>query len=251
MEFRERIQWLMHMGLLTFILAATAFLSAITTIRFAIHSTQVELPNLVGKKITEAQSVLRQHGLDLKVADRVYDPAPVGIIVRQSPPAGTQVKVPQSAHVVVSLGPMRVMIPSVEGTSLRTARISLLQAGLQIGEVSAPYLEGSTPDTVLAQAQKQGTQASSPRVDVLAPEGPRPAAMVMPFFIGLNEGDAQRQLTSAGVRNIKTTPVPAPQWPVGTVMDQNPPAGARLQADGPVEIKIAAPAPPDGHNGIG
>jgi beta-lactam-binding protein with PASTA domain len=247
MAFREKMEWTMHMGLLVFILAAAAFLSAITTIRIAIRSRQVQLPNLVGQNLTSAQDQLRQRGIELKVADRIYDALPAGTVVRQSPAAGTQVKVSQYAHVVVSLGSVKTSIPPIEGTSLRTARIALLQAKLQLGEVASPYLNDTEPDTVLLQEPKSGAQASSPRVDVLVPLGPRPVALVMPYFIGLNDTETQRLLNSAGIRNVKSTPVPSPQWPVGTVIEQSPAPGARLAMDGQVEIKVAsAGAPPAG-----
>lgn len=249
MDVRQRMEWLVRMGMLAFILAAVAFLSAITTIRIAIRSREVQMPSLTGRSLPDAQNLLRQRGLGLKVADRVYDALPAGSVVRQTPPANSEVKASQDAHVVISLGPMKVTIPSLEGSSLRAARIALLQAGLQLGEVSAPYLNDSDPDSVLVQEQHAGMQASSPRVDVLAPLGPRPAAMIMPFFIGLSESDAQRQLTMAGIHNLKSTPMPAPQWPVGTVMDQTPPAGSRIALDGAVEIKIAGPAASDSHAG--
>jgi eukaryotic-like serine/threonine-protein kinase len=248
MAFRERMEWTMHMGLLVFILAAAAFLSAITTIRIAIRSRQVQLPNLVGQNLNAAQMLLHQRGIDLKVADRIYDALPSGTVVRQSPAAGTQVKVSQLAHVVVSLGPVRVNVPPIEGTTLRTARITLLQANLQLGEVAAPYLEDTVPDTVLIQEPQPGAPASSPRVDALAPQGPRPPAVVMPFFIGLSETEAQRQLSSAGMRNMKSVPTPSPQWPVGTVIEQSPAAGSRLAMDGQVELKIASSGPVDSHN---
>jgi len=246
MAFREKMEWTMHMGLLVFILAAAAFLSAITTIRIAIRSRQVQLPNIVGQNLSAAQALLNQRGIELKVADRIYDALPAGTVVRQSPTAGTQVKVSQQAHVVVSLGPIRTNIPPIEGTSLRTARISLLQAKLQLGEVSSPYLEDTDGDTILLQEPKPGAQVSSPRVDVLVPLGPRPTAVVMPFFIGLSDVETQRQLASVGMRNVKSTQVPSPQWPVGTVIEQSPAPGARLAMDGQVEIKVAsaAAAPP-------
>ena len=105
MPFRERLEWCLRMGLLVFILASAAFLSAITTIRFAIRGREVNMPNLVGMKMAEAGKVLSRHGLVLKVADRIYDAAPAGNVIRQSPPPGLKVKVSQDAHVVLSLGP--------------------------------------------------------------------------------------------------------------------------------------------------
>jgi beta-lactam-binding protein with PASTA domain len=244
MDFRKRLEWLAHLGLLVFILCAVAFLSAVTTIRIALRSNQSPMPNLVGKQMVEAGRLLSDKGLGLIVADRVYDALPAGSIIRQSPPAGMEVKSSQSAHVVVSLGPIRVAIPPLESLSLRTARISLLQAGLQLGEVSAPYMDDATSDSVLIQSQRAGLQASSPKVDVLAPLGPHPVSFVMPFFIGILGSDAQRDLTNAGVKNIRIIPVPAIQWPQGTVIDQSPSAGSRLSAEGPVEIRIAQPIQP-------
>jgi eukaryotic-like serine/threonine-protein kinase len=250
MDFRQKLERLMHWALLAFILLGAAFLAAITTIRIAIESHQVEMPNLVGKTATEAQAILQKRGLELKISDKTYDAAPAGQIIRQSPPAGMEVKMSQDARVVVSLGPMRVIVPDLEGMDIRAARIILLQDGLQIGEISAPYLEGPAPDTILQQTQAPGAQASSPRIDVLAPEGDRPGAIVMPFLIGMPQTQAEQLLASAGAKNIRNTPMPAPQWPPGSVMDQSPAAGARLALDGPVELKVAGPAGNDIHSEI-
>lgn len=247
MEFRKRMESLTRIGLILFIFTGVAFLSAVTTIRIAVRAHEVQMPDLVGKNVTDAQAALDKLHLGLRVADRVYDKSPADSVVRQVPAPNIAVKEGQYAHVVLSLGALSIRVPSIENASLRTARIELLQAGLQLGEVTAPYLERKEfgeagepqADTIIVQSPRAGTMATSPRVDVLAPQSPRTAAFVMPFFIGLNEGDAQRALTDAGVHGIKITPVPAPQWPLGTVIEQFPSAGARLPADGPVEIKIA------------
>jgi beta-lactam-binding protein with PASTA domain len=99
-------------------------------------------------------------------------------------------------------------------------------------------------------------QATNPHVDVLAPQGPRTAGFVMPFLVGLNEADAQRAITSVGVHGLRITPVPAIQWPAGTVIEQSPAPGSRLSVDGPAEIKVAQPTTPatpstngDSHSG--
>lgn len=240
MSFRERLEWMIRMGLVVFVLAAAAFLSAITTIRMAIRGREVEMPSVVGLKLADAQKQLSSKGLGLKVADRVYDAAPAGNVIRQLPSAGLEMKVSQDAHVVVSLGPLHVTIPSLQGGSLRSARVALLQTGLQLGEVSAPYLNNSPADTVLVQTPPPGAQASSAHVDMLASLGPRPAAYVMPFVIGVPSSEAQREFSLTGIHNIRVTPVPAPNWPAGTVMDQTPPAGARLSSSDTIELKVAA-----------
>lgn len=226
------------MALLVFILAAAAFLSAITAMRFAIHGREVTLPNLVGKSVVDANRELRSKGLVLRVADRVYSSFPINVIVRQSPPPGMQMKVAQQAHVVLSLGQRQLTIPSLEGKSLRVSRIELLRARLQIGEVSNPWLPDLPADVVALQDPRPGSGASSPRVDLLVSGGPREPAYVMPYLIGLNQVDAQRRLESVSL-HPKIKFEPAPQWPHGAIITQNPVPGARVTASAPVELTVA------------
>src|SRR4051812_35774434 len=77
LNFRKRLEELGQMALLVFILASAAFLSAITAMRIAIHGREVTMPNLTGKNVAEATSLVRSNGLMLRVADRVYSELPI------------------------------------------------------------------------------------------------------------------------------------------------------------------------------
>src|SRR5260221_3479994 len=123
---RERLEWALRATVLVFILAAAAFLSAITAMRVAIHGREVSMPNLVGKNVSEAGSMLSSRGLGLRVADHVYSDLPINLVLRQTPPPGMQIEVSQQAHVVLSLGQRQLQIPSIEGNSLRVSRIEVL-----------------------------------------------------------------------------------------------------------------------------
>lgn len=226
------------MTLLVFILASAAFLSAITAMRVAIHGREVTMPNLVGKKVSEASQLLRSSGLVLRVADRVYSELPANVVVRQTPTAGLLMKVSQQAHVVLSLGQRELTIPRLEGTTLRISRIEMLRAGLQIGEVSNISIANEPPDTVVVQNPKPGTGAATPRVDVLVSQGDRDKAYVMPHLVGLNETDAQHRLDLASLRR-KVNLVAAPQWPHGAVIDQTPAGGSRIAPNSAVELTVA------------
>jgi beta-lactam-binding protein with PASTA domain len=237
-NFRKRLEELGQMALLVFILASAAFLSAITAMRIAIHGREVTMPNLTGKSVTDATSMLRSHGLVLKVADRVYSELPINVVVRQTPPAGLLMKESQQAHVVLSLGQRQLQIPLLEGNSLRASRIELLRAGLQVGEVSGVTMPGKPADEVIIQTPRPGTGAATPRVDVLVSQGPRESAYVMPHFVGMIESDAQHRLDAAGLRH-KVNYVTAPQWPHGSIIDQSPLAGSRLPAASTIELTVA------------
>src|SRR5499427_2020475 len=238
MNFRERLEWLSRMVFLIFILASTAFLSAITAMRIAIHGREVTMPNLVGKGVAEASNDLRFRGLILRVADRIYSEQPINTVVRQTPSPGMLMKISQQAHVVLSLGQRALQIPSLEGNSLRVSRIELLRGGLQVGEVSNLALSEPQVDTVVIQNPKPGAGAATPRVDVLVSAGPHEASYVMPHLVGMNEEEAQRRLEASGIKR-KINGVSAPQWPHGTVIDQTPLAGTRLNGSTQVELTTA------------
>ena len=238
MTLRERLEWVSRMTLLVFILAAAAFLSAITAMRIAIHGREVNMPNLVGKNVAEANGLLRTRGLVLRVADRIYSELPINVVVRQSPPPGMLMKVSQQAHVVLSLGQRQLQIPLLEGNSLRASRIELLRASLQVGEVSGITTPDEPADTVMLQTPRPGAGAATPRVDVLVSAGARDVAYVMPHLVGLNEVDAQHRLDVAGLRR-KVNYVSAPQWPHGAVIDQTPLSGQRIPGSVTIDLTVA------------
>ena len=145
-------------------------------------------------------------------------------------------KVSQDAHVVLSLGPQNVTIPAVVGESLRVARIQLLQSGLQMGEVTSFFVPEVEPDSVLQQTPPSGTRAASPRVDLLVAETKPQPTYIMPWLVGMPLLDADHLFLSGGLKISKTTFVPAPQWPKGTVIQQIPDLGSKINADTAIEV---------------
>jgi beta-lactam-binding protein with PASTA domain len=277
MTILERLRWLGKVVLLVFLLASVAFLSAVTAMRFAIEGREVVIPDLTGKRLLDAESQLSDRGLGMRIEDRVFSPQPVDAVVRQSPQAGIRVKTGQRVHVVLSLGQQRVTIPAIENDSSRTARIELLRSGLQIGEISSTHLPDFPADTVIAQNPAPGSiGASSPHVDVLISLGQKDQEWVMPSYLGLPLGEAERRITEGGFRLDKVglqtlmpapaTPPPSPATGVGTgaptvvpravgeqppaaipsppattsaVVAQEPPPGARIAADDAVRLVVS------------
>ena len=239
MSLRERVEWLLRMGLLVFILAAAAFLSAVTAMRFAIQGREVSMPDLVGKSSADAQAILQGRGLQIKVVDRVYGDLPANAVARQSPPPGERMKVGQNAHVVLSLGSQNVLTPSLIGESLRVARIQLLQVGLQLGEVSTYAAPAALADTILQQSPLPGTRAASPRVDLLVAQGETPSTYVMPWLVGMQLPEADHLLTSSGLKLAKTTFVSDSRWPKDAVTEQIPDPGTKITSDSDIDMVVA------------
>jgi eukaryotic-like serine/threonine-protein kinase len=240
MSFRERLEWLFRMALMLFVLASVAFLSALTAMRFSIQGREVAMPDVVGMKAISAQQTLQGRGIGMRVEDRIYSTLAVDSVVRQRPPANMRVKIGQFAHVVLSLGPQRAMIPKIEETSLRAARIELLRSRLQVGEISSAYLPGWGPDQVIRQDPAPGTTDNvSSRVDLLVSLGSRPPAYVMPELVGLPLPDAEQKLKLAGLKLGKFIPSSALGAPRGYVVGQNPARGQRVDPSSTIELQVA------------
>lgn len=240
MKLRERLHWIFRMSLLLFILSSVAFLSALTAMRFAVEGREVVMPDVVGMNAAQAQRILGQHGIGIRVEDRLYSNLPVDAVVRQSPQANMQVKVGQNAHVVLSLGAQRVTIPELEDKSVRAAQIEMLRDGLQLGEVSSAHLPDYPEDVVIEQDPAPGkTGVTGPHVDVLVSLGPAPPAYVMPELIGLSAAEAESKLNAAGLKVAKLATASVPDAVHGAVIDQTPGRGQRVDPTTPVELQVA------------
>jgi serine/threonine-protein kinase len=240
MTAREQLERFLRVTLLVFILAAAGFLTALTTVRFAIRGRMVSMPNITGKPLEEAQRMVAPDRLLVRVVDRQYGNMPVNEILRQSPQPGEQVKVSQDVQVIVSLGPQKLMVPALEGRSMRAAHIALLEAGLPLGEVSTVIMPSADPGTVVKQDPPSGSTAVSPRVDLLVAGDEPVISYVMPGLVGLEQADAQRILTAGGLRMAKVDPVTDASGAKGTVTAQTPARGTRITGDTMVEISVAA-----------
>ncbi len=239
MNLSARLQGWLHIAVRLFILAAVAFLSGITAMRVAIQGREVKVPNVVKMRAADAEVFLGAQGLGMKIEDRVFSELPADAVVRQSPRAGESVKRAQRVHVVVSLGPQKVAVPEVEGKSLHSARIELLQSGLQVGHISSLHLPGSEADNVMEQNPGPQTAAvRGPHVDLLVSLGNPEAAYVMMDLTGLTLYEAERRIAAAGLVLTGLTLVAGPIEMRGIVLSQTPVRGSRVTRGAKVEVQV-------------
>ena len=238
------------------LLVAVALLAAITTMHFAIHGAEVQVPALQGMTVADARSQTAGLNLNLAVDNRYYSgDVAAGHILTQSPVAGTVVRREWRVRVAESLGPQRVDVPNTVGKDQRVAAISLRRVGLEAGTTSQLPWAGALPGTVLAQdppAHAQGISRPSVNLLVAASDDQAVDGFVMPDFVGLPVVTAQAQLAKVGIQTQTPTYVPVSPPPAGgpdtpqkepvkpgSVIAQTPPAGARVFQNGAVTLTVA------------
>jgi serine/threonine-protein kinase len=85
-------------------LVAVFFLSAGVVMYFALRGREVAVPNVVGKSQQDAESLLEEKGLKMRIRPPIPDNKEHATISEQSPAPGTTVKTGQSVRVSLSLG---------------------------------------------------------------------------------------------------------------------------------------------------
>jgi beta-lactam-binding protein with PASTA domain len=241
---------------LVMLLVAVALLAAVITMRFAIHGVEVKVPSLKGMTVAEARSQTSGLELNLDVDNRYYSgDVAAGHILSQSPAAGTVVRREWRVRVAESLGPQKVEVPETVGLDERVASLRLRRVGLEAGVTVRMPWSKAAEGTVIAQdppAHAQGI--ARPTIDLLvaAPEDNAPDGFVMPDLTGLPVVTAQAELKRVGIQterprfvDVPVAPVgtgsAAPEMPVkpGSVIAQQPAAGARVAQDDLVMLTVA------------
>jgi eukaryotic-like serine/threonine-protein kinase len=241
---------------LVVLLVAVAMLSAITTMHFAIHGAEVQVPSLKGMTVADARSQAAGMGLTLIVDNRYYSgDVAAGHILSQSPAAGTVVRREWRVRVSESLGPQKVDVPNTVGNDERVAALQLRRVGLDVGTV-AHLPDAAVPEgTVVSQdppPHAQGIERPSVSLLVAAPDDNAPDGYVMPELVGLPIVTAQEQLARVGIQtntplfvDVPIAPVgsgntpPAPPVAPGSVLSQIPVAGARVFLSTQVSLTVA------------
>ena len=232
---------LLKYGLLAVALAVTAGLSALTTMRVVLKSQEVVVPSLIGRRVPEAAALAAGNKLLLRIEGKRNDPRMAAdLIVEQDPPPGAVLKTQRSIRVRVSLGPRRLTIPSVEGESLRSGRLTLEQAGVTVGrvvEVTSAAEEG----TILLQRPPAGDtdHLGEEGASLLVSLGPGRRDYVMPDLIGRRAGDVIAWLRDAG---LSVTDVNYRSYlgvEPGIVLRQSPASGYRVTPRTAVSIEVS------------
>lgn len=241
MTLRAQIGKLFRLFLLLTVLVAVALISAITTIRFTIHGHQETMPGLVGMTVEAAQRATGNLGLVMKVEDKVYSiQQPANQVVSQEPPAGTRIKTGQHVHVLVSLGPPRVAVPNLVGSSLRAAQISAVQRGFSVASVAALPWPGAEADQVVAQDPPSLTSnVHSPTVSLLVSLGEAQPSYLCPNLTGQPLAIVRRQLEDAGMKVGQVIPLPAENAAKGAILSQTPAPGSKIGPDTVFTFQVA------------
>ena len=201
----------------------------------------ISVPAVTGR--TEATAEHRIVKAKLQVGNVIRqsdDSVKAGRVIKASPAEGTLVAPGSKVTLYVSTGPAQKPVPDVVGKSEQDAEQAISQAGFNVGNVTTDSTSTQPQGTVIRQSPPGGRPAKpGTPVDLTVSGG----GIHVPSVVGETITEATSQLSQAGL-TFKIVPVDQPGATPGTVLSQNPGAGATVPPQTQVTLQVVGSPTP-------
>lgn len=217
--------------------------------RYTEHGIEIEVPQITGLTVEEAEILLQGETLRLEVIDSTYSSkVPLGTIVEQSPAPVSRVKRGRTVYVVMNARQKRqVALPQLADVPYRQAESTLRQVGLTPeGPVYQPsayrdlVLDILNEDSVSIPAGTLLTEHTT--VILVVGQGLGTAQVITPDLKGLTLQDCRSLLLAAhltlGTAEYDTEPTDENRS-LYLVYDQQPAPGSRLTEGETVSVSLS------------
>jgi beta-lactam-binding protein with PASTA domain len=177
------------------------FLTVFIVIPQWVKSTEILVPNLVGKHYYQALNSLSKAGLEAeKTILKASSSEPIGSIVVQDPRANISINPHHTVKLTVSIGPDLTPVPSVIGKSRDTAYETLKSAGFRLNSVAYVHSTKYLLDTVIAQSPSEGSQRQrGSQANILVSLGRKPQQIKLPDLKDLPVNEVLPALEAIGL----------------------------------------------------
>jgi beta-lactam-binding protein with PASTA domain len=201
------------------------------TFKLLSFSRTVQMPELNGKSLVEANRLLTDIGLYIKIEGEDYDAAiPQGNIINQDIPAGNKVKERRGIKVVISKGPRVRSVPMIVNEPITNAETTLLQKGLKIGKVIMVHSDLVEKDRIISQKPEPNEQVSDV-VTVLVSQGPYDKIYHCPDFKDMSLEQANILIKKLNLKSVI-------EGSGEMIASQRPEPGKQIKAGDTIYLKL-------------
>ena len=206
----------------------------------------VDVPNVVGKSVVEAQKTLEKSGFTVKLDEEYDEKVTPGYVIKQEPEGISKRKEGSEITLVVSKGLEMLEMPDLIGRKLDNAKKFLSDLGYETGVVTYKFVAGKPADSVLEQAPKAKNKTpKGSKVDLVVCRDPKDLSM--PDVMGSSLNDAKKALTELGIMDITVRYIESGSSE-GSIVGMEPPAGSKFAADGKVVLQVSSGSHPQSVN---
>ena len=135
------------------------------------------VPNVVGKTLDNATSILKAAGFEVDSREEYDEEVEEGEVISQSPEGDKKAAKGSTVEIIVSKGAeVKVTtVPSLKDKNVADAEAALIQANLKLGNVSSEYSDTVPDGMVIRQSIAEGTEVKEDTaVDITISKGAEP-----------------------------------------------------------------------------
>ncbi|HVL91341.1 MAG TPA: Stk1 family PASTA domain-containing Ser/Thr kinase [Actinomycetota bacterium] len=208
--------------------------SSRVTLAVSIGPLLIPVPDVRGKPLAEARTMLTDKGLEPLVSNRFTSSVKKGIVFDQNPDPNVNVRSDAKVTIVVSAGPEQKVVPAVVGKPLTEATEMLKAEGFTVA--TKRVVDERVPrDQVMAASPNPGTKADKgTTVTLTVSDGP--SEVPVPDVRGESYAEAVARLRAAGFTASRRQ-VPGSYG--DTVVSQVPNAGRKAKRGSNVILHTA------------
>jgi beta-lactam-binding protein with PASTA domain/predicted Ser/Thr protein kinase len=202
----------------------------------------VEVPNVIGRQSATATQILQNRGFEVDIVNVENPDVERNTVAAQDPRPGTEAREGSTVTINVSTGPGEATVPAVAGLPTEEAEQQLQDAGFETRverEFSDQVERGRVIDT---QPPSGSVVERGTTVLLRVSRGVEQATV--PDVVGDSEDEARSALESAGLRAGEVSERESTADEPGTVLEQDPAAGAEVDRGSSIDLVVAA-APPE------
>jgi serine/threonine-protein kinase len=207
-------------------------------------ASSFNLPNVVGKPLTQATSTLKADGLTVATTTQATTTYAAGTVLKTDPAAGALVKKGNTVTLTIAAPPVvpKTTVPSgITNTDVNSAESVLRQAGLQY---TVKYQTNNAQQgQVLSSDPSSGASINQGAIVTLTVSS-GPSNVTVPSVAGLNQAAAGNVLGNRGLVVGGSTSQPSSQYDAGIVISSNPAAGTPVPPNSTVNLIVSSGPPP-------
>ncbi len=206
-----------------------------------IFGSEIEVPKIVNMDYKEADEVLRDMNLVMKVIGREKsEEYPRDFIISQDPLQGRKVKAGREIEVIISEGAEQAKVPNVSGVTLNVATNRLSDRGLNVGKIDEINDEKYEAGMVISQDPLPDTSVEvGTKVNVVVSKGKQAPKITVPDLKGLSQAEADQKLQDNKLELGTVNRAESNQYFADKIAAQDPVAAVQVDEGTQVNITIS------------
>ena len=212
-------------------------------------SSEIEVPNLVGQPQNVAQTMCEKKQLKMEVESEEASDKEAGTVIEQKTKAGKKVKKNTVIKVVISSGPEKITIQSVEGMDEDEAKKALIKQGFTSKNitVTSEYSSDVESGKATRTDPAQGTEVSADsKITLYISKGEKqPDKVSVPPIVGMYVSDAASTLAASNLSDGGASAEEySDEYDEGMIIRQSPEAGTKVNEGTSVSYVVSKGSKP-------